>query len=1139
MKNRYVVYRNTILQTCFSVAIYGIIFSSCNSLGKKNSQAENSSNNASCNITRPSDNTCTSNSFKKTTTTNITKKLNPCKLLHKNGIYDFNECINNPDQDTIKKRIGNKASGLVSIHKVYKNSKNNELLNAEIIQDNKIQTPKYISVTTELTENLFDKLEVNIKEERFKKYNGILERHELFGMGLFGNEELNLNDPIKLSQLRNHIQSLLKELKELKDKKIVFQDRYEKDIMELGELIKKTLESDRALESFSQLRSGKSSKTLKQNLEDKLSLIKGNTSTGKPLIVAIRSSSTFEDSENNAAAGLFKTIINVDAQDINKVLRSTINVISSMWGKAAIAEYIECGCCQNEMSVLIQKQFFTQISGVMFSSDSIDSSKVSLTLGLGKGEDLVDGKQSGMVVTINKVDILNLLQNKKPIDEISVCVEQNFIVDGYDYGHDQYVGYEYVHIHPNGKLKTRKNKVHSCNNNEADLEDFKVNLKYMIRQNLGKTIHGEPSFVKIKGLEKALIQLAVYALLSELNSNSCRDIEFGLNTICIRNKNDSRKYKLDDKSLGHESLDDKSVDDDSFEVKSVILQDRPLFLSKEILLFSNESYSEICDDLQSIDNQTTCITRHCMQEGIVIEDKEYLEKHKNNQLGKKKYIILSSGSVEPFNCYLNKNIAGFIVAQASTKDHMSTECSTKNIPVIRTKKIKLFSDKYKNKKVTIGSVQVGGKMKPLVSSNFSKAISISKAKNINDVAIKDFINRPKDPTQEVLQKEGKVVNKLSSILEKKNQIKDGWIYDKNQNWNFDEKVSEDETCLERYFNVYEYAIELNNHLINSLDNYSINDVINNCPTLLIDKSKIAEFGNQWVSQEIVRQISEFTKKLITFIQISLSLMNLSDKESKQYENSCKNIIDEINRSTSSVSSISIKDEWDLIKYKGNISKLKYSLYNNCMNISRIQEKLETGDKSLTVQEIIAFFHRKIVEIPVRARKRLGLPYTACYLSKRINQSEYLQVKKNIYSNACENYIKNKVYNLWVIFPKVNLVLKGKDNFMMDIAFANHSMQVIQNKDPKDTNNSTDADYLSFRIYQDCMQIGEQCENIESKMKAIASKHDISLSFDQNIRKLSSGNEYVMSWKFSHLNFEPDKIVKLHEDLVNSFDKIFY
>ncbi len=38
MKNRYEAYKNTILQICSNIAIYGMVFCSCNSLDKKNAE---------------------------------------------------------------------------------------------------------------------------------------------------------------------------------------------------------------------------------------------------------------------------------------------------------------------------------------------------------------------------------------------------------------------------------------------------------------------------------------------------------------------------------------------------------------------------------------------------------------------------------------------------------------------------------------------------------------------------------------------------------------------------------------------------------------------------------------------------------------------------------------------------------------------------------------------------------------------------------------------------------------------------------------------------------------------------------------------------------------------------------------------
>jgi len=147
----------------------------------------------------------------------------------------------------------------------------------------------------------------------------------------------------------------------------------------------------------------------------------------KQYSIAIRSSGIVEDSSNKSYAGHYKTFIgNFSYSEviskIKKVIKS--NNISN-----------------NKMGVIIQHKIESKYSGVIFSSNVLNSSKKEALIGIvkGMGDNLVSGKESGETIIINKIDNSNTPNNKygiantiiREIVDIAVSIEKtlHFPVD--------------------------------------------------------------------------------------------------------------------------------------------------------------------------------------------------------------------------------------------------------------------------------------------------------------------------------------------------------------------------------------------------------------------------------------------------------------------------------------------------------------------------------------------------------------------------------------------------------------------------------------------------------------------------------------------------------------------------------------
>ncbi len=124
---------------------------------------------------------------------------------------------------------------------------------------------------------------------------------------------------------------------------------------------------------------------------------------GEKYSIAIRSSGTVEDSSNKSFAGHYKTFIgNFSYSEVITNIKEVIKSNNTL---------------KNKMGVVIQQKIESKYSGVIFSSNVLNSSKEEALIGIvkGMGDNLVSGKEPGETIIINKIDNSNIPNNKYKI----------------------------------------------------------------------------------------------------------------------------------------------------------------------------------------------------------------------------------------------------------------------------------------------------------------------------------------------------------------------------------------------------------------------------------------------------------------------------------------------------------------------------------------------------------------------------------------------------------------------------------------------------------------------------------------------------------------------------------------------------
>lgn len=119
-------------------------------------------------------------------------------------------------------------------------------------------------------------------------------------------------------------------------------------------------------------------------------------------VVAVRSSATIEDSDNNSFAGMFRTSLNVSTEDelIQAVLKGFESFNKShIQGYKAASSISEIG----SMALVIQPMVNAESSGVMFTKNPVSPNTNDMLINstFGIGEKLVSGQVTGDLFAIN------------------------------------------------------------------------------------------------------------------------------------------------------------------------------------------------------------------------------------------------------------------------------------------------------------------------------------------------------------------------------------------------------------------------------------------------------------------------------------------------------------------------------------------------------------------------------------------------------------------------------------------------------------------------------------------------------------------------------------------------------------------
>ena len=109
-------------------------------------------------------------------------------------------------------------------------------------------------------------------------------------------------------------------------------------------------------------------------------------------LLAVRSSSTLEDLDKMAGAGLFDSVLNVKLADRAQVRRAIIDVWLSLFSKRAIIsrKQNQILSCRAQMAILVQRMVDSEVSFIIHSVNPIteDPSQVYIELAIGQGETL-------------------------------------------------------------------------------------------------------------------------------------------------------------------------------------------------------------------------------------------------------------------------------------------------------------------------------------------------------------------------------------------------------------------------------------------------------------------------------------------------------------------------------------------------------------------------------------------------------------------------------------------------------------------------------------------------------------------------------------------------------------------------------
>ena len=150
--------------------------------------------------------------------------------------------------------------------------------------------------------------------------------------------------------------------------------------------------------------------------------------------VAVRSSATIEDSRKSSFAGQFKTVLNVDINNLYEAIKEVYSSISNV--EAVYGPRIKHRS-KIEMSIIIQKMVNSDKAGVIFTADPVDGNKDKIIIEVvkGLGEALVSGSKTPTRYYISKTDgsILNrsgknliTVRELKQLYNMAISIEKLF-----------------------------------------------------------------------------------------------------------------------------------------------------------------------------------------------------------------------------------------------------------------------------------------------------------------------------------------------------------------------------------------------------------------------------------------------------------------------------------------------------------------------------------------------------------------------------------------------------------------------------------------------------------------------------------------------------------------------------------------
>ena len=114
----------------------------------------------------------------------------------------------------------------------------------------------------------------------------------------------------------------------------------------------------------------------------------------------VRSSANVEDSKEKSFAGQFKTIVNVEPQNIQSAI---LDVYASLYNNAAISYAESMNLIEARMAVVVQEMINTDFAGVAFTISPIGKTgSMTIEYVVGQGEALVSGKTKPCNVKLDR-----------------------------------------------------------------------------------------------------------------------------------------------------------------------------------------------------------------------------------------------------------------------------------------------------------------------------------------------------------------------------------------------------------------------------------------------------------------------------------------------------------------------------------------------------------------------------------------------------------------------------------------------------------------------------------------------------------------------------------------------------------------